>query len=337
MAAADSDEYDSDDDYYRPILCTTHVAAGSGEQPDIGQANNTGHITNESGEKVEIVMTHSFNNKRAYVIPPGSVGLDSMSSVDVFGDKSLLSDIRTVSKKMTIVCNAGAVLVTQMGDLNGYGPVWYHPGAIANILSLSNVQKKYKVRYDSDEGNFFTLVRPDGTTRIFRPTEKGLYASQLAHAEGDVVMVATVEGNKQEFTKREVKRATQARKMMAIIARPSEAHMHEIVSMRLLPNCEVSEQDIRNAQTIFGSDLGSLKGKTTRRGEPHVELATRPISHGIMSRHREVTIGFDVMYVNNIAFAVSVSRAIKFGTVEAIKDRKASTLLTSLKLSLIHI
>ena len=50
-----------------------------------------------------------------------------------------------------------------------------------------------------------------------------------------------------------------------------------------------------------------------------------------MSRHREVTIGFDVMYVKNIVFAVSVSRAIKFGTVEAIKDRKAGTLLTSLK------
>lgn len=78
---------------------------------------------------------------------------------------------------MTIVCNDGEVRVTQKGDLAGYGSVWFHPGAIANILSLSNVRKRYKVRYDSEVGDFFTLERQDGSTRIFRPTSKGLYAS----------------------------------------------------------------------------------------------------------------------------------------------------------------
>lgn len=345
MAAADnkehdSDEHDSDDDYYRPVMCTTHATMETNEAQKVelsdghgarGAKRNTGHIVNESGERVESVMTHSFNSKRAYVIPEGYVGLDSMSSVDVFGDKRLLSNIRTVKEKMTIVCNAGAVVVTQTGDLDGYGPVWYHPGAIANILSLSNVQRQYRIRYDSKEGDFFTLVRPDGTTRIFSPTKKGLYASQLAQPEENVAMVVTVEGNKKEFTKREVKLATQARKMMAIIGRPSESHMREIVSHKQLQNCDVSEQDVRNALTIFGPDLGSLKGKTVRRGETHVELATRPIPQGIVDRHREVTIGFDVMYVNSIAFAVSICRALKFGTAEAIKDRKAGTLLSSIK------
>ena len=34
-------------------------------------------------------------------------------------------------------------------DLIGYGTVWFHPGGIANILSLSKTEEKYRVYYDS--------------------------------------------------------------------------------------------------------------------------------------------------------------------------------------------
>lgn len=327
----DHDEEDSEDEYYQPpsLWGSIHVTSDC-------DSTNTGHITNEAGETTESVMTNSFNSRRAYVIPRGSVGLDSMSSVDVFGERSMLSNIRTVSQKMTIVCNAGAVLVTQMGDLEGYGPVWYHRDAIANILSLSNVQKRFRVRYDSQAGDYFTIIRDDGTERIFRPTKKGLYVSRIAAPrakvkKSQVALVNTVDGNKREFTRREVKKATEARKLMSIIGRPSESHMLKIIGDRHLHNCDIREQDVRNALAIFGPDLGSLKGKTTRRREPHVMLETQPIPQAVMQRHRQVVVAFDVMYVNEIAFAVSISRAIKFGTAEAIANRKAETLLTSLR------
>jgi len=343
MTYAKSDEEDSDDEYYRPMFCTSHSPDDNNEKPtearnekDAVRAAHAGHITNENGEGIESVMTHSFNTRRAHVIPRGSVGLDSMSTVDVFGEKRMLKNIRTVSRKMTIVCNAGAVIVTQMGDLDGYGPVWYHPDAIANILSLSNVQKRFHVRYDSQEGDYFTLIRDDGSTRTFRPTKKGLYSSPILptrtyKTDEDIILVNTVEENKKEYTRREVKRATEARRLMAIIGRPSETRMRQIIAERQLRNCDISEQDVRNALSIFGPDLGSLKGKTTRRGEPHVALEMRPIPEDIMQRHSDVVVAFDVMYVNGIAFAVSISRAIKFGTAEAIANRKAETLLTSIK------
>lgn len=88
---------------------------------------------------------------------------------------------------------------------------------------------------------------------------------------------------------------------------------------------------MHNALLIFGPELGSLKGKTTRRGELHVELKIRLIPQGITERNKEVVVCFDVMYVNGRPFAVSISRAIKLGTVEALENRKASTLLTSIK------
>ena len=118
---------------------------------------------------------------------------------------------------MRIICNAGMVLVTQMGTFNVYGKVWYHPDAIANILSLNNVQSMFRVTYDSHTGNQFVVHRNDGSQRIFRPTEKGLYASVVVGARREVALINTVKENMMSYTKCEIKRAEAARRLMSII------------------------------------------------------------------------------------------------------------------------
>ena len=65
--------------------------------------------------------------------------LDSQSTVDVFSNKKLLTNIRDSKRTLTLYCNAGKAIVTQKGDLKGYGSVWYYAQGIANILSLRNV------------------------------------------------------------------------------------------------------------------------------------------------------------------------------------------------------
>jgi len=57
----------------------------------------------------------------------------------------------------------GNDIVTKKGNLKGYGTEWYHPGGIVNILSLNNVQKKYKVTYDSSANTCFIVHKTDGT------------------------------------------------------------------------------------------------------------------------------------------------------------------------------
>ena len=125
------------------------------------------------------MTTNSFNEQRVQVIPSGSIGLDSMSSVDIFGDSRLLENIRTAHETMRIVCNAGNMTVNKVGDFKGYGTVWFHEGAIANILSLHRVKQKFRVTYDSDVGDCFKIHRVDGTHRTFYPTAKGLYLSLI--------------------------------------------------------------------------------------------------------------------------------------------------------------
>ena len=82
-------------------------------------------------------------------IPKSWILLDNQSTVDVFYNASLLRNIRKVEKHMDIHCNAGVTSTNLVGDLPGYGTVWYHPNGIANILSLAKMQERgYHIKYD---------------------------------------------------------------------------------------------------------------------------------------------------------------------------------------------
>jgi hypothetical protein len=53
------------------------------------------------------------------------------------------------------------------GELKGYGTEWYHPGGIANILSLARVHEKGNMlSYSSNCGNQFVVKKPNGTVRV---------------------------------------------------------------------------------------------------------------------------------------------------------------------------
>jgi len=46
-----------------------------------------------------------------------------------------------------------------VGDLAGYGTVWYHRLGIANILSLAKVKGESDVRFNSGERNCFEVEK----------------------------------------------------------------------------------------------------------------------------------------------------------------------------------
>jgi hypothetical protein len=57
-------------------------------------------------------------------------------TIDVFANDKLLKNICKVQTEMDIYCTAGSTSTNMVGDLEGYGTVWYYPGGITNILSL---------------------------------------------------------------------------------------------------------------------------------------------------------------------------------------------------------
>ena len=83
----------------------------------------------------------------------------------------LLTNIRDFKHTLTLYCNAGKAIITQKGDLKGYGSVKYYPESIANILSLCNAKKKHKVTHDSSMKTGFVKHKADGSNHVFMPSK----------------------------------------------------------------------------------------------------------------------------------------------------------------------
>ena len=86
------------------------------------------------------------------------------------------------------------------GNLSGYGPVWYSPKGIANILSLSYVKEKLRVTYDSALENTFYVHEREKILQ-FREAGRRLYYFDTAdRAEECITLVTTVYDNKSKFS-----------------------------------------------------------------------------------------------------------------------------------------
>jgi len=100
----------------------------------------------------------------------------------------------------------------------------------------------------------------------------------------------------------------------------------------MIPNSPITKEDILHAEDILGPNLGSLKGKTVRKTPERVvlnSLDNLPVE--LLTEHGNVTIAIDIMYINEIPFMMTTSRAIHFGTAEMIKNKTKLTIIKSIQ------
>jgi hypothetical protein len=76
------------------------------------------------------------------------------------------------------------------------------------------------------------------------------------------LIVNTVKDLKRNFTKGEIEKADNARRLYVIVGRPSQRNFEDMIRRGKLVNNTVTIQYYRNALQIYGEDLGVLKGKT---------------------------------------------------------------------------
>ena len=95
--------------------------------------------------------------------------LDTQSSKTLFCNPNLIQDIQEVpGQSLQVHTNAGTCLVTQQATLLEYGPVWFHPKAITNILSFSEVHNHPNYQAGFDQENDALLVKQLSTGIIIR-------------------------------------------------------------------------------------------------------------------------------------------------------------------------
>ena len=110
------------------------------------------------------------------------------------------------------------------------------------------------------------------------------------------VLVATVADNMRQYTKREVGQASNARQLIALHAHASSQATIDMLDAGVT-HCDVTKQDVRNADAIFRSSIAALKGKTHK-------LASTPASALIAPRVTQVQhiLAVDIFVIKQLPF-----------------------------------
>ena len=71
----------------------------------------------------------------------------------------------------------------------------------------------------------------------------------------------TVEGNKQQYSDLDVRRADKARKLQETVGFPTSKALVKMLDMKLIGNSDVTRRDVMNAEAIYGKHSSIVKGK----------------------------------------------------------------------------
>jgi hypothetical protein len=236
--------------------------------------------------------------------------LDNQSTMSLFCNKSLVTNIQDSEETLMLQSNGGSMKVHQIADIGrGQLPVWFSKRAITNILSLKEVVKTYRVIYDSSESAFFVLREDVGLPNmIFKMHSSGLHYYDPSREEFSFVV--TVEDTMVPFNKRQILGADKARTFNACLAFPSLQDYKWILRSGQVDECPVSMEDAEIAQKIWGPSIAALKGKTVRTKSVPVKTDIIQVPVKICNLHREVTLTIDIFFANKIPFLITLSKKI---------------------------
>ena len=266
-------------------------------------------------------------------IPKQWIILDSASSIDLFVNPELLTGIQRAVEPMQIISNAGSVNIRLTGSLEGYPEtVWYHPQGAANVLSLRNVTKHFRVTLDSQRNNCLYVHVGHGIKIPFQQSTSGLYYYEMTQdTKNGFSFLTTVTEKKAAYTQRGIQQAQLARRVQDIIMHPSSRRYMDIVSKNFIRNCPIERRHIQAADDIYGPNVGALRGKTPRQVTEHVTANVDPVPPEILALHRDIVLAIDIMFINKIAFLITISRGLRIGSIHALDNRQVPTIRDSLR------
>jgi hypothetical protein len=188
-----------------------------------------------------------FNNDRKKV---GNllILLDSQSTHRTFYATELLQNIRNAVRPFRMTTNGGTIVYNQQADLLNYGTVWFNPNSIANIISMSEAERRgHPISYSP--GCFKLTSKQLALEMIFNMNQAGLYAYVVPSA--GLSLVQTVHENSQFFTPRQIESAKLARDLYEMIGHPSYTDFIANVKNYLLPSIKITAKDVEHAERIF--------------------------------------------------------------------------------------
>jgi hypothetical protein len=94
----------------------------------------------------------------------------------------------------------------------------------------------------------------------------------------------------------------------------------------IIKNCPVTIEDVTIAEKIFGPDIGTLKGKSTRKHPSPVKTELIEIPSELKEQHQDITFCMVILFVNGMPMLTGIDRSIRFRALIALDNRSKDSI-----------
>ena len=92
----------------------------------------------------------------------------------------------------------------------------------------------------------------------------------------------------------------------------SQQALKNLPRQNIIRNCDVAEKDIALTKKIFGPDVATLKGKSTRQKPRKVVDKEIEIPDEFVSKERNIELSIDIIFINKETLIMTIDRSIMF-------------------------
>ena len=250
--------------------------------------------------------------------------LDNQSTTSIFCNRNIVNDIHFVTEIMELQTNGGYLISDKKCTIPYFGEVWYNKKAVTNVLSLALVKRHYRVTYDSENANGDFVVHLPNQEMRFKESTSGLFFYKPTAVTQEHSNVTTLTENKTFHTDRQFQKAKRARDFYHAMGTPSLPDLKALLHMNMIKDNPVTLEDVHLAEQIFGPDVGTLKGKTTRRKPLPVVTDYVEIPLELIKAQEDVTLAIDGMTVNSLKFLTTIARHLYYRTTHYLPGNTAT-------------
>jgi hypothetical protein len=163
---------------------------------------------------------------------------------------------------------------------------------------------------------------PDGLYQysVSNRYQQGLKEDQKE--DGASNLISTVAKNRKGYTLPQFERAKEARKLYHIVGILTMNNFKSLLQMNVIQNCPVTVEDVNISEKIFGPHMSSLKGKSTRCKPKPVRSDLIEIPKEIITKHHDIELCMDAMYVNECGMLTTINRTIKFRSLVPMNTKQ---------------
>jgi hypothetical protein len=285
------------------------------------------------------------------------ITLDNGSTLSLFSNPNLVQDIRATSTTLALATDAGVRRSNQEATVPGFGKVYYDNDAIASIFGLSDLKKRHRITYDSDEEDAF-LIHMDDEILKSECTPEGLYQYKVSKgykkdlnvevstsgtsnsntivALRTSVLINTLTENRKGYTLRQFERAKDARKLYHIVGTRTMDNFKSLLRMNIIKNCPVTVEDANITDQMFGPDMSSLKGKSTWRKPKPVRQDLIKILKELITKHQKIELCMDTIYVTECGWLMAIDKTMEFRSLVPMDTKQHDEYYRALDKKLRH-